>query len=484
MAGPNIIIDTERERIERVLGSYWLPYQQRWIDDESRNKLCEKTRRCGLTFAEEFRRVQRIVTQGARYDAYVTSRDEGLAKQFIREAKQFAGVFNAVAEDIGEVAFDKEKGISAYALEAATGKRIYSLTSNPDTQAGRAGDRTADEFALHKDQRQLYAIMRPGTAWGGQLSLFSTHRGKQSFFNSLFTEVQEKGNPKKFSVHRITIEDAVRDGLWIKIKSLLPDDDEQKLWSDDEWLQSLRDSMPDESSYLQEYMCVPEDDADSFLTWEMITSCAGRLVCDGTIDWRSLPGPFYLGYDIARKKDLSVITLLHQIGPMLVQVHMEVMQKVSFTNQQRILHTMLEDKRIKKACIDCTGLGAMLAEQAAEKFGKGRVQEVTFSLPVKHELAHPMKKRFEDRTVLIADDIKLHADLRSIKTKTTSSGSVMFISEGGETDGHADRFWSLALAVHAAETLTNPGIFQRLQHLINQGRRDPRASDRRDRRAF
>lgn len=131
-------------------------------------------------------------------------------------------------------------------------KRIYSLSSNPDQQAGHPGDRTADEYALHKEQRRLFAIMKSGTKWGGQLSIFSTHRGVGSYFNQLIKEVRERGNPKKFSLHSIPITLAVEEGLWIKIRHQLPDDDE--------FLQSCRDEMPDEESFQQEYMCVPEDD--------------------------------------------------------------------------------------------------------------------------------------------------------------------------------------------------------------------------------
>lgn len=451
----NIHVPTPLEaRIKAVLASYFLPYQEAWIRDESRNKLCEKTRRCGLTFAEEFRRVERVCAAGARYDAYITSKDEGLAKQFIRESKSFADTFKLAAEDMGEIVFDKSKGYSAFALEASTGRRIYSLSSNPDQQAGRAGDRTADEFALHKMQRELYAIMKPGTKWGGQLSIFSTHRGVGSYFNTLIKEVREKGNPKKFSLHTITLTQAVEQGLWIKIRDQLPADDEQKHWTDDEFLQSCRDEMPDEESFNQEYMCIPEDDADSYLPWELIIPVSNKAIM--AVDWQTLPGPFFLGYDVARKKDLSVITLYHQVGSMLIQCADIHLTKMTFTNQQRILHSLLDDHRIKRACIDATGIGAMMAEQAAEKYGTSRVIEVNFTMASKLELAIPFKRRFEDKTIAIYDDLKLHADLRSVKKTTSAAGNVIFTTEAGASDGHADRFWSHALANLAATGMTTP----------------------------
>lgn len=468
---------TDRER--EVLSHYFLPYQEKWINDRSRKKLCEKTRRCGLTFAEEYLRVERISQAGAKYDAYITSKDEGLARQFIRECKSFAETYEIAATDLGEIVFDQKKGISAFALEAKSGKRIYSLSSNPDQQAGRAGDRTADEYALHKDQYELFRIMKPGIMWGGQMSIFSTHRGVGSYFNTLIKEVKEKGNPKGFSLHTIPITLAVEQGLWIKIRNQLPEDDEQKHLTDDEFLQACRNEMPDEESFMQEFMCVPEDDSTAFLPWSLLVPCSSPLM--GAIDWRSLPGPFYVGFDVARKKDLSVITIGHQIGPMINAVAEIVMERKKFSEQEAVLYPILTDSRVKHACIDATGLGAQLAERAKEKFG-WKVTPVTFTNQAKHELAYPMKRRFEDRTITIRDDMKLHADLRSVKTETTAAGNIIFTTEAGETDGHADRFWSLALMINACDSITNPGVFARLKAFINA--RDTRRRERRSRGAF
>ena len=492
-SGVNIYVPgSQAHREWEVLRHYWLPYQEAWINDESRNKLAEKSRRTGFTFAEEYRRVERISKRGAKYDAYITTKDEGLAKQFIRECKEFAGMLKVAAEDIGEVVFDKSKGISAQALEASTGKRIYALSSNPDNQAGRAGDRTADEYALSKMQRELFAIMKPGTMWGGQLSVFSTHRGVGSYFNQLIKEIHEKGNPKKWSFHSVPITKAVEQGLWIKIRHLLPEDDQRKQWTDDDFLQSCRDEMPDEESFNQEFMCIPEDDSAAFLPWSLIVPCSSaalngetKVITKGIttkgIDWRTLPGPFYVGFDIARKKDLSVITIGHQIGDQLVAVHEIVMEKQMFSTQDGVLYPILSDSRVKHCCIDATGMGADLSERAKTKFGY-KVTPVVFTNQAKHALAYPMKKRFEDRTITIRDDMKLHADLRSVKTETTAASNIIFTTEAGETDGHADRFWSLALMVNACDTITDPGVFQRLKTFINQ--RDTRARDRRSRGAY
>jgi phage FluMu gp28-like protein len=118
------------------------------------------------------------------------------------------------------------------------------------------------------------------------------------------------------------------------------------------------------------------------------------------------PARSILGYDVARKKDLSVITLYHQIGTQLIQCADIQLGKMTFTNQQRVLYAMLDDKRIKRACIDATGIGMMLAEQAAEKYGSDRVTQVMFNLASKQELAIGRSSSgFEDKTITIFDDM-------------------------------------------------------------------------------
>jgi hypothetical protein len=70
-----------------------------------------------------------------------------------------------------------------------------------------------------------------------------------------------------------------------------------------------------------------------------------------------------------------------------------------------------------------------------------------------------------------------------VKTETTSAANIVFTVEAGMTDGHADRFWSHALAVMAADGVVGSVMWQRIKNLIRPGR-DERARDRKKRGAF
>jgi phage FluMu gp28-like protein len=88
-----------------------------------------------------------------------------------------------------------------------------------------------------------------------------------------------------------------------------------------------------------------------------------------------------------------------------------------------------------------------LAEDAQTEFG-WKVEPVTFTAPVKEELAFGLRANFEDRKLRIPVDEKLRGDLRGIKKETTMAGNIRFV--GDSEDSHCDRFWAKALRQHAA----------------------------------
>ncbi len=100
-----------------------------------------------------------------------SSRDDIQARLFLEDCKLWAGGIDLAARDLGELAIDEDGKHSAYVLRMSNGKRINSMSSNPDAQAGKRGGRILDEFALHPDQRKLWAIAYPGITWGGNMEV-------------------------------------------------------------------------------------------------------------------------------------------------------------------------------------------------------------------------------------------------------------------------------------------------------------------------
>lgn len=434
----------------KAIGGLFLPFQGKWIADNSRLKLMEKSRQIGISWSTAYACVERTSKLGCKVDQWVSSRDDLQARLFIEDCKMFAEVLNMAAQDLGEVVIDPKDKITAYVLRFANGRRIHSMSSNPDAQAGKRGGRVLDEFALHPDPRKLWSIAYPGITWGGSMELVSTHRGSHNFFNGLIREARENGNPKNLSLHRVTLQDALDQGFLWKLQQMLPTDDERQVMDEAAYFDFVRTGCADEESFQQEYMCNPADDDVAFLEYALI----GAAEYASGVDWRQCEkGQLYAGLDIGRKHDLTVLWVVELLGDTFYTRHIECLRNMTKGDQERVLWPWMA--RCDRVCIDATGLGIGWADDAIEAFGAYQVEAVTFTPRTKEAMAYPLRGTFEDRRIRIPYDAEVRADLRAVTKQTTSAGNIRFTAERTK-DGHADRFWALALAVQAGLSPSAP----------------------------
>lgn len=435
--GRALIIPANRDAI-------FLPYQAKWVNDHARLKLMEKGRQIGLSWSTAYATVSRTALATAKRDQWVSSRDDIQARLFLEDCKLWSGILELAAQDLGEQALDPEGKQTAYVLRFANALRINSMSSNADAQAGKRGGRVLDEFALHPDPRKLWSIAYPGLTWGGSMEVISTHRGSHNFFNQLVRETREGGNPKRISLHTVTLQNALDDGFLYKLQQSLPADAEQQEMTEAEYFDWVKAGCADEESFLQEYMCQPADDDAAFLEYDLIASCE----YPATYDWRPIEGGrLYAGVDIGRKKDLTVLWVVEKLGDVLYTRHIETLQNMSKPDQEKVIWPWFE--RCARICIDNTGLGIGWTDDAKARFGNYKVEGVTFTAGTKEALAYPVRSRMEERRVRIPFDKHIRADLRSVTKQVTAAGNIRFTAER-TADGHADRFWGLALAIEAA----------------------------------
>lgn len=430
-----------------------LPYQERWVRDESRLKIAEKSRQIGWTWATAYRQVRQTALETSRYDCWVSSRDDIQAMLFLEDCKKFADLLTAPCKDLGGIMFSDGKGkpYTSHDLKFANGRQIHSMSSNPDAQAGKRGTRVLDEFALHPDPRKLYAIAYPGITWGGQMEIISTHRGSANFFNQLIQDAKGR-NKRGFSLHRVTLQDALDQGFLYKLQTKLAEgnpDDPILAMDEADYFDFIRSGCPDEETFRQEYMCEPQDDSSAFLSYELIDACqysAGE-------EWETplaSASQLYIGVDIGRDHDLTVIWVAEKVGGVYFTRQIIELRNTPFSAQEAELWPLLRRPNVQRCCIDATGLGRQLAERARERFG-WKVEEVQFTGPLKEQLAYPLRAAMEERNVRIPrDNPAIMADLRAIKKETTAAGNIRFAADRGK-NGHSDRFWALALAIHAGQ---------------------------------
>src|ERR1051326_2929556 len=244
----------------QMLSTYFYPSQCAWINDDSPLKLAVKSRQIGFSYANAYRLVRQVGLANARLVAFISSRDQFQAKLQLEDCLHWAKLMHIAAQDIGELIFDRATNWSAFALQFANGRRIYSLSSNPNALAGKRGHVTLDEFALHPDQRLLYRVAKPVTTWGGQLSIISTHRGVGTLFYQLVQDAKA-ANPMGWSLHEIPIQKAVAEGIVERINKKTGATE-----SRDHFLQRLRAECIDQEQWDQEYCYIPAHESSPFFS--------------------------------------------------------------------------------------------------------------------------------------------------------------------------------------------------------------------------
>jgi phage FluMu gp28-like protein len=420
------------------------------MQDEAPFKLYEKSRRIGATYATSYRCFQKCLRRQG-FTQWVSSRDLLTAKEFITE---YIGRWAKLAKTVATVLIgeeprllDPEKNITAFVADfPLTGSRIVSLSSTPAAFAGKGGDVLLDEVDLHADPGTLIDMAMPCTIWGGQLEAVSAYAvdGSPASVFARLCQDAKAANPMRASFHRTTLLDAVDAGLVEAINNA-----SGRVQTRKDFVAAIRAKCRTESAWQSQYMCNPQDDGGALLAYGLIAACEADAQALQT--HRDPAATAYLGIDVGRKHDLTVMWLVRRIGDVFWTDQVRVFDKTLFRVQLEAAAEMIRQNRVARCCIDSTGIGAMLAEELQLRFGAYTVEQVQFTGPVKLDLGMPLLQAFQDRAVRIPADHEIREDLHKIRKTVTAANNVRLEAESDDA-GHADRFWALALALHAGKT--------------------------------
>jgi len=411
-------------------------YQRAFLADESRFVLCMWARQTGKSFAVAWKVALDVFERelrGERVLWVILSRGERQSREVMEKVRQAVRALLAVrrvlsgqVEDLEEV-FRAEDGAEYKQLEVRLphGSRVVGLPANPDTARGFSGNVVLDEFAFHQHSDDIWRALYPTITRGYRLMVLSTPNGKQNKFYELWAH----GGPE-WSRHKVSIHEAVARGLRVD-------------------LEALRAGITDPDGWAQEFECEFVDATTAFLPYDLINGCEDALA--STEGAALADGDLYLGVDVARRRDLTVMWLGERAGDVVWTRQVERMERAPFRAQRARLFDLLAMPRLRRCCMDATGLGMQLAEEAQERFGT-RVEAVTFTAAVKEDLAQTIRRKFEDRLVRIPPDRWIREDLHAVRKVVTAAGNVRYDAARSEAQGHADHFWALALCLHAADT--------------------------------
>ncbi|NLX13865.1 MAG: hypothetical protein GXY44_09470 [Phycisphaerales bacterium] len=406
-----------------------LDYQKRDVESAARFSWCCWSRQIGKSFTKSLRRLLRGLQR--RRTQIFLSAGERQSRELMLKVQQHCRALNIAACFRGDT-FLAGTRFRQLTVDLPNGTRIIGLPANPQTARGYTGDVFLDEFAMHRDDREIWASIFPSVLRGdGELDVASTPKG----CSNLFAELRD--NPR-FTHSTVTLDEAIAAGLEV--------DAEQ-----------IRRSMNDEMLYRQEFGCEFLDEAAAFLTYEQIARIEDAALTkefDLARLGRCRHG-LYAGVDIGRHRDLTVIWVLEQDGATLVTRGVRESMGEPFAQQYAALRGLLSLRQVRRCCIDAGGIGMPLAEAAVTDFGAGRVEAVTFSAAVKDELATRLRLRVESGELRIPVDESIRDDWHSVRRSVTAIGPARYTA-GRSGEGHADRFWAACLAVRAARVASGP----------------------------
>ena len=401
-----------------------LPYQQEALENIQKHKYSVLlwSRQTGKSFLLSYFAIKRCIELN-NHKVLVISPSERQSKEFMDKVRLHISVLKLTKIDFFEDTI-------ANILEARfpNGSRIIAVPSKPETVRGFTGDVIMDEASFFDKGHEVYQAVFPTITRRKEYKLIaiSTPRSKKDIFYFLWETA--KDDPLWYRM-KLTIYDAVAKGLKI--------DPEE-----------LKRGIKNERAWKTEYLCEFLDEDEVLLPYQVIQSCEEEnIIVD---DLRKLEGDIYVGIDIARRHDLTVISILEKLSNTLYLRKLEILQNLPFSEQFKIIDHISAFAR--KVAIDETGIGMQMAEELEKKWGD-KIIRLYFTNKIKEELAERLKVAFQDKVIKIPADNDLREDLHSVKRTITDAGNVRY--EGNTQDSHADRFWSIALAVYASSQEEN-----------------------------
>ena len=420
-----------------------LPYQTEWVRDAGPLAVIEKSRRIGISWAEAYHAV--LHAGEGRGDIYYQSYAREMTRGFIDDCAGWAGDLGIAASAAGEVLIgDEGRDVQAFRIRMASGRQILAMTSSPRAfrSKGRPGDvAVIDEAAFVNNLDEVLKAAMAFNTWGGRVRIISTHNGEGSPFNTLVRDVREGRQPGR--VHRVTLADALDQGLYARIAAVTGQAATPE--AEAAWEAAIRAQHGRHAA--EELDCVPAAGGGAWLAWNLIRAAehdaAGRADAGGT-------RPCWIGVDVARRRDLWVAAVLEDVGDALWLREMVTLHDTPFSEQRAEVARLVRAWRPVRILVDQTGMGEAVVEQYAEDHGRLRVEGVLLTSARRLDVATALREAFEDRRIRIPSDETLRADLHSVRAEPSQSGAPRLVAERRDTDGHADRFWAMALAAFGA----------------------------------
>jgi len=291
-----------------------------------------------------------------------------------------------------------------------------------------------DEAAFFReDELVFYNVLFPMLqTTQGTLIASSTPWGKDSVFYKFTQE-------DAFKKHWIKIDDVITAGLTTQA-----------------FVDEMRRRTPTER-FRREYLAEFVEDELAYFNQALISQCLDSELAPITDDWtkqvKAPPGRYFLGIDLGKKVDYSVIAILRWntkeayaelVG--LVRFPLET-PYASVIGMVKVICDKLS--RVERVLVDQTGVGEYIVEEMKNAHIRSTIEGVMLSVPSKQEILGYMKHLMQTEALGLYMDEDLLGEINVERYELTKTGQIQFSHPDGT---HDDELWALALGIYATRT--------------------------------
>lgn len=470
------------------------PWQEDFITSTKQFISILKSRRTGFSFATGLKGLSKALDPGRqKYVKQFVSYNESDAQEKIRYIREFYDSIPNFAKK--KIVTENKSEIELLDANGKTTSRLISMPCRPPR--GKGGDISLDEYGIFLPNMSklvytaaLYVISR-----GGCIEVGSTPLGCIGRFYEICTDKKKYPAYQRFNIPWwfstalcIDVANAVKECPNMNTEERV------EKFATETLKEIFRNDVLED--FQQECECMFIDTAESYITLDEIYSCTPGMnddftnedytkeiesgesesffgreikICKTVDDMCTCEydperdGILYLGYDIAKKRDAASIFLLglKSNGEKKVFGYEELRAK-DFEFQIDCIKKLNQTLPIRRMCIDCTGMGMPILERLEKDIGKAKVEGIYFTSQTKEEMAQGVKLGLQRKEFVLPNDKNLHHQIHSIRRIATSGNNFRYDADRDE-NGHADTFWSFALANLACGTNRKQGFYEQIQ---------------------
>ena len=401
--------------------------------------------------------------------AILEKRDTIFSSINLEEAKEKIRYAKSVYENLEIGGLPKLIIDNQLGLEFDSGVRLTSFPSK--AIRGRAKSTVVlDEFAHVQHDKQIYQGSFAVIAKGGVLRVGSSPMGASGTFYEIDSQsLQDYKGYERKTTPWWEVRAFSRNVKEARTLAPTLETNERVEMFGNERIKAIFANVPIED-FQQEFECVYVDESTAWITWlEIRSNQLDELKCfisesknseiDNAIDTLTdladsikrgeIEEQLSAGIDIGRTRNATEI---HLVGLSTTDSFplrgMITLSNCDFDSQKAVIRFMLENLPVTACLIDQNGLGRNLAEDMEKAF-PAKAEGVNFTNESKKLWATDMKMHFQKHRVPIPVHKELAYQIHSIKKIISPSKNLIFDTVRNEKH-HADKFWSLALAIAGA----------------------------------